>query len=58
VTAIIAKLSELKYQMITDKPLEYFEPNFPDYEEWNQLLDGLKLKVYRMFKIYFVSIFL
>uniref|UniRef100_A0A183CQ81 Sugar phosphate phosphatase n=1 Tax=Globodera pallida TaxID=36090 RepID=A0A183CQ81_GLOPA len=35
VTAVVSKLSEMRYRMMTDKPLEPISSEFPDAQLWN-----------------------
>lgn len=39
---VIAKLSEMRYRMMTDKPLEPIASQLPDAQIWNSELDALK----------------
>ncbi|KAL3101198.1 hypothetical protein niasHT_027954 [Heterodera trifolii] len=41
VTAVIAKLSEMRYRMMTDKSLEPISSEFPDAALWNDEIDQL-----------------
>lgn len=43
--SVIHDLSEVRYRMVTDKPIENLNDSFYDVEDWNQMMETFREQV-------------